>query len=265
MAPPRSRKTAAAAFAIALGAAALVAGGPPAQAIHDGNRSTTEDHPWVAAIEDEEGFQFCGGTVLRGRFVLTAAHCVVNRSSGSLRVVVGRTDLRTDAGTVVRVDDIWVHPDYQEVGAGVDLALLTLRSEVTTGSLRLAVPRDQVGKLGQLRKVYGWGRTENHPTGSPVLRTTRLVLAELQGCFPYTEPEESPRERLCGLPPDDGEGSICPGDSGGPLATRDRLVGVVSSGNKFCDSQFPVSVFTRVSTATESLRAQMNASDAPLR
>ena len=52
---PGSHKTASAAFAIALTAAALVAGGPTAQAIHDGKQSTTEDHPWVAAIEDENG------------------------------------------------------------------------------------------------------------------------------------------------------------------------------------------------------------------
>src|SRR5688572_27341938 len=86
----------------------LVAMSGPALAIHDGTRSRTERHPWVVAIEDRSGSQFCGGTVVRERFVLTAAHCVVRRTPGSLRVVVGRTDLRTDEGRVVRVDEIWI-------------------------------------------------------------------------------------------------------------------------------------------------------------
>ena len=261
---PKTRRTAAAALAVLIGMAILIASATPATAIHDGTHTTTQRHPWVVAIEDPDGFQFCGGTVLRERYVLTAAHCVVNRLSGSLRVVVGRTDLRTDDGEVVRVDDIWVHPRYEAVAMGFDLALLTLRTEVTTGSLRLAVRHDGVDQIDDLRRVYGWGRTEHHPTGSPVLRTTRLALAELGDCDPYTQPEESPRKRICALPPADGEESICPGDSGGPLVTRHRLIGVVSAGNKFCDSQFPLSVFTRVSTATKSLRAQMNASEADL-
>ena len=253
------RRVASALAALSLGLGALVAIGTPAHAIHDGVRSTTERHPWMVAIEDADGFQFCGGTVIREDYVLTAAHCVINRSPGSLRVVVGRTDLRTGAGKIVRVDDIWIHPKYEEVALGVDLALLTLRTKITTGSLRLAVPKDHLDQIGDLRSVYGWGRTEDHPTGSPRLRTTQLRLDELEACEPFTSPDESPRQRLCAPPPGNGEESICPGDSGGPLATRHRLIGVVSSGNKFCDSQFPLSVFTRVSTQAKSLRAQMNA------
>jgi trypsin len=254
----RKRRAASAVVAGALGIAMIVATGSPAQAIHDGKRTTTDQAPWVAAIEDPDGFQFCGGTVISKRFVLTAAHCVVDSTPGSLRVVVGRTDLRTDDGAVYRVDDVWVHPKYQPVAMRVDLALLLLHSDVTTERLPLATRHHHDDLPEQLASVYGWGRVDGM-TDSPILHTTDLKIDELPACDPYTQPEERARERLCGLPPGDGEQSICPGDSGGPLVSGGRLIGVVSSGNKFCDSQFPVSVFARVFSAASSLRAHMNA------
>jgi secreted trypsin-like serine protease len=58
---------------------------------------------------------------------------------------------------------------------------------------------------------------------------------------------------LCGMPRPGTTDSICPGDSGGPLISGGKVVGIVSSGNKYCDEQFPVSVFVRADSVAADL------------
>lgn len=59
---------------------------------------------------------------------------------------------------------------------------------------------------------------------------------------------------LCGMPRPGTPDSICPGDSGGPLISGGgKVVGIVSSGNKYCDEQYPWSVFVRADSVVADL------------
>lgn len=71
-------------------------------------------------------------------------------------------------------------------------------------------------------------------------------------CEPYSNTTDTTL-KVCGTSAKGKSDSICPGDSGGPLVADGVLIGIVSTGNKYCDTQYPVSVFTKVSTVAPAL------------
>ncbi|WP_323180227.1 trypsin-like serine protease [Streptomyces sp. NBC_01363] len=58
---------------------------------------------------------------------------------------------------------------------------------------------------------------------------------DLLGCAPFTEPGESAALKVCGIPAAGTHDSVCRGDFGGPLVAGGKAIGVVSTGNKYCD------------------------------
>src|SRR5215207_554230 len=68
-----------------------------------GTRASTSTYPWVVYLASASGSQFCGGTLTKANKVVTAAHCVKGSSASSVRVVHGRDDKQSTAGTVANV------------------------------------------------------------------------------------------------------------------------------------------------------------------
>ncbi len=54
--------------------------------IVDGILAPRHAYPWVVALEDRTGFQFCAGTLIGTTKVLTAAHCTNLVSQANVRV-----------------------------------------------------------------------------------------------------------------------------------------------------------------------------------
>jgi trypsin len=242
---------------VAAGVALTVtAGAAPAAAIHSGSPASTDFRPWAVAVLDDTGRQFCGGTLVTATKVVTAGHCVAERDITVMRFVAGRTDLRTTAGEVRRAARAWVHPRYDLMT--YDIAVVTLARPMPYRALPLAGPEDRrLYAAGSAATVFGWGRVSEDATeGSPVLRRATLELAPPDACYPYTDADDPVWMKVCGLAPAGTTASICAGDSGGPLVAGGRLIGVVSTGNKYCRDEAPISVFTRTSSL-ELLRRQV--------
>ncbi|MER6390959.1 serine protease [Streptomyces sp. NPDC001523] len=237
-----------------LTASVLAAGAAPAAAIHGGRNTTAAQHPYAMIIATSEGTQFCGGTLVAPRKVLTAAHCVADQPAPrDLLVIGGRTDAGSAKGTVRHVGSVRIHPKYVQGTLTRDAAVITLTEPMPYRPLAVAGPEDSaLYTLGRKAEVVGWGRTGTDTPGTR-LKSAVLTVAPLKSCAPYTEPGESRALKVCGASAPGTGDSICRGDSGGPLVAGGKVIGIVSTGNKYCDDQYPVSVFTRVGAVAAGL------------
>ncbi|PRW62575.1 serine protease [Actinopolyspora mortivallis] len=238
-----------------LGTSTAAASAPGARApvrarIVGGEQVVRGQVPWVVALTDVAGRQFCGGALVAVDRVVTAAHCTMDPASGrarpprDLRAVVGRKDLRSPQGRTVRVAHVRRPADYEHFTRGSDVAVVTLAEPVDLPTVDMVRQGETAPyRPGVTGTVYGWGRTGESAPAAAVLRSVRLPVMADSACErAYTTFDET--EMFCAGYPEGGR-DACTGDSGGPFVVRGRLVGVVSYGSGCARAGFP-GVYTRL-------------------
>lgn len=218
-----------------------------------GRATSTSEHPWMVALVTDAGAPYCGGALVAPDRVLTAAHCVAAAEPASLRVVSGRTDMRTDDGVVSRVREVWVHPGYRSAPEGDDVAVLTL--DRAPGYATIPVERDPRSyPAGRIATVYGWGYTAEGGPSSPVLRRADVPLRSDADCS-RSYREFDPASMVCAGAPEGGA-DACNGDSGGPLVAAGRLIGITSFGSGCARAGLP-GVYTRITSYSDAVGEQL--------
>ncbi|WP_052813320.1 S1 family peptidase [Desulfonatronum thioautotrophicum] len=219
-----------------------------------GGRATDiRNWPWIVAllhagVDDPFQAQFCGGTLLSGEWVVTAAHCVTDRSGAlayapaDLHLLIGRTDLRGDGGDRIPVAQIVVHPQYNPNTNESDLALLQLARQPVAGTMWGALPLIPPGDPAGLTSpgvpawVAGWGSLGSGRGFPNVLQEAELpIVSQVALILAYPPPFFIVSDNMIGAGPGDGTRDTCQGDSGGPMIVRDGqgnafLAGVTSWG-----------------------------------
>ena len=246
-------------LAVVAGGALVILAGLNAASV-PGRRQIGGPVPGMVAVinasspsDDIFNGQFCGGVVVGDREVLTAAHCVDQRDASAIEVVIQADNLCRTApvdGERIALSAIKLHPRYDGASARYDLALLTLRTDISPTLIKALAPlRDPAEAV-----VLGWGRPS--PGGLP---PCRLMLSEQRtlssdACPALVDDEDrhfDPASMLCAVPSARGSSDSCAGDSGGPLIMGNdpkgaTVVGIVSWG-RGCGAE-TTGVYARVDT-----------------
>ncbi|KAL9970834.1 hypothetical protein ACROYT_G023281 [Oculina patagonica] len=224
-------------------------------------------HSWPWQILLEAGGRICGGSLLSEWWVVTAAHCVLDRGDypihpSRVTVIVGAHQLAgtTSVQQSIKVAKINAHDSFSWKHFKNDIALIQLRTrvklsdKVNTVCLPAKGSRVSVGKNCY---VTGWGLTVGGGNAADTLQQVMLPVVGHSSCRRKNGklvPDLEERSMLCAGRK--GKGT-CQGDSGGPFVCNEGgrwvLRGVVSWGQKECRTDY-YQVFARVSSFVDWIK-----------
>uniref|UniRef100_A0AAG5DP17 Peptidase S1 domain-containing protein n=1 Tax=Anopheles atroparvus TaxID=41427 RepID=A0AAG5DP17_ANOAO len=207
------------------------------------------EFPWhvgIFQIEYRLPVYSCGGSLVTNRFVLTAAHCVVNADNGYtlskdifvLQLGYHELGVADNCTQQLGVKAVYVHPKFRNSVHRHDLAVLELERPVRFNDriLPICLDTDEEDRTTEfyrnVGKIAGWGYTEYDDVSS-WLRMTDVPIVNYTRCLennPVGFHRTIHDGMFCG---GHANGTnVCNGDSGGGLVTyrngRWELQGIVS-------------------------------------
>ncbi|RMC06570.1 hypothetical protein DUI87_16007 [Hirundo rustica rustica] len=221
--------------------------------------------PWQAVLLNEEGEEFCGGTILNENFVLTAAHCM--NQSKEIKVVVGEVDRekKEPSESMHTVDKILVHSKFITETYDNDIALLKLKEPIRFSEYVIAacLPKadfaNEVLMNQKSGRVSGFGREFEGGRRSKKLKVLEVPYVNRNTCKQSTNLAITENMFCAGY--DTEQKDACQGDSGGPHVTRYKdtyfVTGIVSWGEG-CARKGKYGVYTKLSRFLRWVRTVMS-------
>ena len=219
--------------------------------------SSTSGHKPVGAIlsvYNNQGGNFCSGTLVAPRYVITAAHCVeaaedYERKGWEIWFMLG-TKVYSNGGwdDYAEVKNTWRHPGYSG-GTAIDddIGVLELKTSIdgSIGTYDVNTGRPGSSWEGEDITYVGFGVTGDDENGSGTKRAVDVPIYGWDASYIYTYSGDSGTVK-----------NICSGDSGGAALKEIEgdlvLVGANSfgfnlyGGNPDCERQGSAAGATRI-------------------
>jgi len=169
----------------------------PDKGIYFGDVTPKGAYPFIVALiqsdanDDQEGNyvgQFCGGSLISDRWVVTAAHCVTGEDDEKRPTLVGPEKIDVYAGSNdfkdgarIKVKRVIRHPRYNPDTMDSDIALLELAASARsrkTATIALLTPQNEatIGGVGKKVIAAGWGETETKDTPTELRHVEMDIL-----------------------------------------------------------------------------------------
>jgi len=217
-----------------------------AEKIVGGVQAAKGEFPFLVSLRTSWGSHFCGGSLIKKNWVLTAAHCV---EGGYLKgVAVGLLNQADTEGVEkFTVLEIIKHPGWDTNTMDNDFALVKLSGDSKYAPITLNAKELSGGEF----VTAGWGTTSEGGSVSKNLMKVSVPFVTPAACSAaYDGVTDS---MICAGYPKGGKDS-CQGDSGGPLmigsGSSRVLAGVVSWGEGCARPNKP-GVYAKVNGALE--------------
>ncbi len=169
----------------------------------------------LTAVKGNNGGSFCSGTLVKTKWVITAAHCVDAAddylNDGWQLYFVVTNSVYESWDVYAEISQMTRHPDYSadESNIDYDIAVLKLADPILSVGL-MPMNTDQVLStwIGEDITYVGFGITDTGKEDGGIKRAAYIPLIQYDGQFIYTQDQTSPVK------------NVCSGDSGGAALMR---------------------------------------------
>lgn len=175
--------------------------------------------------------------------------------------IVGRVHVKDETeGKEYEANEIIQHEEFNPKSLENDIALLHFKDDIefTENVDSIDLPDQCEDYEGKTCIVSGYGHMGKDKPLATILQYTNLTVINDKRCTKLYNHENFDGTKLCCL----GENgrSTCSGDSGGPLACKGILSGIVSFGKGSCDGRNP-SGYTKVCKYVPWIEAKKTANE----
>uniref|UniRef100_A0A182Y9G7 Peptidase S1 domain-containing protein n=1 Tax=Anopheles stephensi TaxID=30069 RepID=A0A182Y9G7_ANOST len=225
------------------------------QRIVNGVETTVNEFPMMAALIDvKTKTVICGATIVTNNYALTAAHCLLQRTTTDTVLLVGDHNIKTGSDTsfsqVYIVAQFMSHPSFTVKPVSNDIALVRTQQPIqynaAVGPACLPWSYTSQSFEGRTVEATGWGDLDFGGPRADALNKVQLGVIGNSDCSRRLG-VTVPYQQLCTFT---ANRDTCQADSGGPLFYTNPAtgllynVGIVSFGIA-CATDKP-SVNTRV-------------------
>lgn len=216
--------------------------------------------PWIVSLqflsETYGSYHFCGGSIIKPEWVITAGHCLKGmKGLQNVVVAAGRHNLAVAESTeqLRWLKIVYIHPKYAGGVGPNDLALIRVKTPFTYDATVQEIALPAAGSAFPVGSatLYGWGSTTNlqrAPLPS-TLQTMTVSLISVDQCRTAMASFANyiQNSNICTVGVFNGRPAACSGDSGSGLSQNGVLIGTVSWGLTPCATSKSASVYVRVS------------------